>query len=217
MRKKQVTLFGATGLIGNFLLKIILDDPYFHKVILVTRKPILFKHKKLEIKIIDFSVPKKIEKSLQKSSVVFSAIGTTQAQVKGDKIAYRKIDFDITQSIALACKKMDVEKFLFVSSAGANSANSSFYLKLKGEIDDAILNLKLNSTLIFRPSLLLGKRNQFRVGEKIAQILIPLFSFLMPQKLKPVKGEHVATAMVKLSKLAEHGNRIIENDELLTL
>lgn len=215
MSTKQVTLFGGTGLIGGFLLDLLLADQTISKVRVVTRKPLVKQHDKMEVFEIDFSKPEEIERSIGGSKVVFSCIGTTQAQVRGDKKAYRKIDYDITHNIALGCKTKQVDHFLFVSSAGANSGSSNFYMGLKGEIDDAVLNLKLNATTIFRPSLLLGKRTKFRPGERLAQIIMPLFSFLMPTKLKAIRGERVAKAMLDQSKLTNSGNRIIENKALL--
>lgn len=215
MSTKQVTLFGGTGLIGGFLLDLLLADQTISKVRVVTRKPLVKQHDKMEVFEIDFSKPEEIERSIGGSKVVFSCIGTTQAQVRGDKKAYRKIDYDITHNIALGCKTKQVDHFLFVSSAGANSGSSNFYMGLKGEIDDAVLNLKLNATTIFRPSLLLGKRTKFRPGERLAQIIMPLFSFLMPTKLKAIRGERVAKAMLDQSKLKNSGNRIIENKALL--
>ena len=215
METKQVTLFGGTGLIGGFLLDLLLADKTISKVRVVTRKPLVKQHDKMEVFEIDFSKPEEIEPSIGDSKVVFSCIGTTQAQVRGDKKAYRKIDYDITHNIALGCKTKQVDHFLFVSSAGANSGSSNFYMGLKGEIDDAVLNLKLNATTIFRPSLLLGKRTNFRSGERLAQIIMPLFSFLMPTKLKAIRGERVAKAMFDQSKLKNIGNRVIENKALL--
>ena len=215
MSTKQVTLFGGTGLIGGFLLDLLLADLTISKVCVVTRKPLVKQHDKMEVFEIDFSKPEEIERSIGDSKVVFSCIGTTQAQVRGDKKAYRKIDYDITHNIALGCKTKQVDHFLFVSSAGANSGSSNFYMGLKGEIDDAVLNLKLNATTIFRPSLLLGKRTNFRSGERLAQIIMPLFSFLMPTKLKAIRGERVAKAMFDQSKLKNIGNRVIENKALL--
>ena len=215
MSTKQVTLFGGTGLIGGFLLDLLLADKTISKVRVVTRKPLVKQHDKMEVFEIDFSKPEEIERSIGDSKVVFSCIGTTQAQVRGDKKAYRKIDYDITHNIALGCKTKQVDHFLFVSSAGANSGSSNFYMGLKGEIDDAVLNQKLNATTIFRPSLLLGKRTKFRPGERLAQIIMPLFSFLMPTKLKAIRGERVAKAMLDQSKLKNIGNRVIENKALL--
>ena len=215
MSTKQVTLFGGTGLIGGFLLDLLLADQTISKVRVVTRKPLVKQHDKMEVFEIDFSKPEEIERSIGDSKVVFSCIGTTQAQVRGDKKAYRKIDYDITHNIALGCKTKQVDHFLFVSSAGANSGSSNFYMGLKGEIDDAVLNQKLNATTIFRPSLLLGKRTNFRPGERLAQIIMPLFSFLMPTNLKAIRGERVAKAMLDQSKLKNIGNRVIENKALL--
>jgi len=215
MSTKQVTLFGGTGLIGGFLLDLLLADQTISKVRVVTRKPLVKQHDKMEVFEIDFSKPEEIERSIGGSKVVFSCIGTTQAQVRGDKKAYRKIDYDITHYIALGCKTKQVDHFLFVSSAGANSGSSNFYMGLKGEIDDAVLNQKLNATTIFRPSLLLGKRTKFRPGERLAQIIMPLFSFLMPTNLKAIRGERVAKAMLDQSKLKNIGNRVIENKALL--
>jgi len=215
MSTKQVTLFGGTGLIGGFLLDLLLADKTISKVRVVTRKPLVKQHDKMEVFEIDFSKPEEIERSIGDSKVVFSCIGTTQAQVRGDKKAYRKIDYDITHNIALGCKTKQVDHFLFVSSAGANSGSSNFYMGLKGEIDDAVLNQKLNATTIFRPSLLLGKRTKFKPGERLAQIIMPLFSFLMPTNLKAIRGERVAKAMLDQSKLKNIGNRVIENKALL--
>jgi len=215
MSTKQVTLFGGTGLIGGFLLDLLLADKTISKVRVVTRKPLVKQHDKMEVFEIDFSKPEEIERSIGDSKVVFSCIGTTQAQVRGDKKAYRKIDYDITHNIALGCKTKQVDHFLFVSSAGANSGSSNFYMGLKGEIDDAVLNQKLNATTIFRPSLLLGKRTKFKPGERLAQIIMPLFSFLMPTNLKAIRGERVAKAMFDQSKLKNIGNRVIENKALL--
>jgi uncharacterized protein YbjT (DUF2867 family) len=164
---------------------------------------------------INFSSQKEVEGVVENSSVVFSCIGTTQARVKGDKDAYRKIDYDITLSIAKACKTKNVSSFLYVSSAGAKRSSAGFYLKLKGEIDDAVTALNLPSTTILRPSLLLGKRNEFRFGEKIAQLVMPLFAFLLPKKLRPIKGEKVAKAMIDLSKSSQKGTHIVENNSLI--
>ena len=169
----------------------------------------------MEVFQIDFSKPQEIERSIGDSNVVFSCIGTTQAQVSGDKKAYRKIDYDISHNIALGCKEKEVEHFLFISTAGANRLSSNFYMALKGEIDDAVLDLKLTATTIFRPSLLLGKRNKFRLGERLAQIIMPLFSVLMPIKIKAIRGEKVAKAMLDQSKLKNTGNSIIGNESML--
>ena len=134
--------------------------------------------------------------------------------MKGNKESYRKIDFDIIYNIAKACKENYVENFSFISTAGANIKSNNFYLNLKGEIENSILNLNLSSTSIFRPSLLLGKRKEKRYGEKVAQLIMPLLSFLMPPKYKPIKASLVAKSMINISKSIQPGFKIYHYKEI---
>ena len=214
MKSKEVTLFGGTGLIGSLLLNILIEDNDYHKINVVTRKPISLSHKKIKIHIIDFSDSKSYSQTLRNSQIVFASIGTTQSKVKGNKESYRKIDFDIIYNIAKACKENDIENFSFVSSSGANIKSNNFYLNLKGEIENSILNLNLSSTSVFRPSLLLGKRKEKRYGEKVAQLIMPCLSFLTPSKYKPIRAELVAKSMVNISKSIQPGFKIYHYKEI---
>jgi len=214
MKKKEVTLFGGTGLIGSSLLEILLKDDRYSKVNLVTRIPFLVNNIKVNVHLIDFLDQKAIEKTIENSEIVFVSIGTTQTKVKGNKDAYRKIDFDIIYNVAKACKKQQVKHFLFVSSQGADHKSSSFYLKLKGEIEQAVFDLKLSCCSVFRPSLLLGKRNENRPGEQIAQWIMPLFSFLMPSNFKPIDAYSVAQSMVNISQSNPKGYNYFHYQEI---
>ena len=127
MKKKEVTLFGGTGLIGSSLLEILLKDDRYSKINLVTRKPFLVNNIKVNVHLIDFLDQKAIEKTIENSEIVFVSIGTTQTKVKGNKDAYRKIDFDIIYNVAKACKKQQVKHFLFVSSQGADHKSCLLY------------------------------------------------------------------------------------------
>ena len=212
----QAVLFGGTGLTGGCILNLLKNDSDYKSIIVVSRKTFTHSSNKISNKVIDFSDPVEIESCIKKDSIVFSCIGTTQAQVKGDKKKYREIDFDITLNIANACKKLNAKKFLFISSGGANSSSSNFYLKLKGEIEDAVIKTKNNSLFILKPSLLLGKRNNSRFMENIGQIIMPLFSILLPESIKAVKATSVAKCMLELSKSERSNLNIIENKEILT-
>ena len=163
------TLIGATGLIGNYLLEELLNDDYFDTVRILIRRPVDSTHPKLEKKLVDFTDTESFRLSLEGSDVVFCAVGTTQKKVKGDKAAYRKVDYDIPVNAARFCKMNGCGKFILVSSVGANSNSSNFYLKLKGEVEDAVKAAGLRSVHIMRPSMLLGYRKEFRSGEKIGQ------------------------------------------------
>jgi uncharacterized protein YbjT (DUF2867 family) len=215
MKFKEVTIFGATGLIGGSLLEILINDAGFDKVNVVTRTPFSIINKKIELHVIDFSSPQSISKIVKNSQVVFAAIGTTQFKVKRDQEAYHKIDYDILINIAKACKANRVKNFSFVSSSGANENSDGFYLKLKGKIEAAVLGLNLPSTSVFRPSLLMGKRKENRFGERLAQLVMPMFSPLMPSKYRPISAALVAKAMVNISKSAPLGFNIYHFKEIM--
>tara|TARA_E500000331_G_scaffold127977_1_gene125400 strand:+ start:1025 stop:1672 length:648 start_codon:yes stop_codon:yes gene_type:complete len=210
----QAVLFGGTGLTGRCILDLLNNDSDFKSLIIVTRKLFIHSSNKISNKVIDFSDPAEIESCIKQDSIVFSCVGTTQTQVKGDKNKYRAIDFDITLNIANACEKLNAKKFLFISSGGANSSSSNFYLKLKGEIEDAVVKTKNNSIFILKPSLLIGKRKNSRFIESIGQIIMPLFSILLPDSIKAVKANTVAKCMLELSKSKLSNLNIIENKEI---
>ena len=215
MKRNSAILFGGSGLTGNFLLDYLIKDSNFDSITVVSRKKIKLQHKKLQNKVINFSKTKEIENCITKDSIVFSCIGTTNAKVNGNKIKYKKVDYDITINIAKLCKKKHAKKFLFISSAGSNSLSSNFYLKLKGEIEESVIEIYNSSLFIFKPSLLIGSRKDTRIVEKIGQVIMSFFSFLLPKKIKAINSSHVAKAMLDFSISNLNGIHIIENKEII--
>jgi uncharacterized protein YbjT (DUF2867 family) len=211
------TLIGATGLIGNYILEDLLKDDFYPAVRILIRRPLELSHPKLEKKLVNFSDAESFRLALEGSDLVFCAIGTTQKKVKGDKTAYRKVDYDIPVNAARFCKMTGCEKFLLVSSAGANSKSNNFYLKLKGEVEDAVKAVGLRAVHIMRPSMLLGDRKEFRLGEKIGTPVMKVISFLLPSKYKPVHGRDVAKTMIASSKKNEPGFFVYEGIEILKI
>ncbi len=201
----KALLIGATGLIGNYLLQELLLDGHFDTVAILVRRAVKLTHPKLEKKLIDFDDSDSVLIALSNSDVVFCTIGTTQKKVKGNKTAYRKVDHDIPVNAARFCKMTGCEKFILVSSVGANSKSKNFYLRLKGEVEEAIKVIGLKSVHILRPSMLLGDRKEFRLAEKIGAPLMKALSFLLPSKYKPIHSRDVAKAMVVAAKKNEEG------------
>ncbi len=217
MKFKQVTLFGATGLIGSYLLEFLLKDSDIHLINVVGRNPFHLQHDKINNIVIDFEDVSSISNSITGSEAVFVSIGTTMSKVNGDKIKYKSVDFDIIFNIANACKQKNINQFIYVSSLGANANSSNFYLRLKGEIDEAVAKLNLNSTSVFRPSVLLGKRNESRPGEKIMQFVMPLLDFMIPSNSKAIKAEDVAKSMLNTTKNYKSGLHIYQYNQIKDL
>lgn len=215
---KRATLFGASGLIGGHLLRLLLENDSYENVTAVVRRQLDINNPKLREIFIDFSDPKGYELAISGSDTVFCTVGTTQKKVKGDKDAYRKVDYDIALYAAQASAKCGVYCFVLVSSVGANADNdNNFYLKLKGVVEEAVSKQMIPQVHIMRPSLLLGNRKESRFGESFAQTIMPAISFLLPSKYKPIKAEKVATAMLEAAKEPGKGIFIHDYDQMMKL
>jgi uncharacterized protein YbjT (DUF2867 family) len=217
MQGQTAVLIGATGLIGGQLLQFLLDDTVFSEVRILVRRPVSFSHPKLVVRTVSFDDYHNLKQMMGSGHSIFCCVGTTQKKVKGDKEAYRKVDYNIPVNTAHAAIENGFKNFLLVSSIGANKDSGNFYLQLKGSVEEAISKLPFESIHFFRPSLLLGNRQEFRAGEKIAQVSMKLFSSLFLgafRKYKPIQGAEVAKAMVEAAKDPEKGTRIHEYDEM---
>lgn len=193
---RNYAIIGASGLIGGCLINEIIQHTN-DRITLITRRPLKLSNSRITEIIVDFSNQSALNNALKGIDAVFIAIGTTQKKLKGDLVAYRKIDYDIPVAVAQACLVNQIPKLLLVSSVGANSSSKNFYLRLKGEVEQALENLPIQYIGIFQPSLLLGNRNEFRLGEKISQLIMPIFSFMLPSKYKPIAAKSVAKAMIR--------------------
>jgi len=217
MHEKTATLIGATGLIGSHLLHLLIRSSHYDNIRLITRKPFHTDNDKITVNQIDFSDQTAFREAISGSQVVFCAIGTTTRKVKGDEAAYRKVDFDIPVQAARFCAETACSKFMLVSSVGADPNSGSFYLRLKGETEQAIRSLPIRQIGIFRPSLLLGKRIEFRFGEVAGALILRPFSFLLPGQLKPVRAEWVARAMLQASLTDQPGVQVFTRSAIVRL
>jgi len=221
MLEQQVAVvIGATGMIGNLLTQRLLKHPGFSKVRVLVRRPLSYEHPRLEVQLVDFDDPNDIQSKLGTGDCIFSCIGTTQRAVQKDEALYWKIDHDIPVHTATLGKAAGFHTFLLVSSVSSNAKSTNFYIQLKGLLEKDILAINYRSTHIFRPSLLLGKREEKRFGEGVFQsIMKPLAPVMMGsmQKYRPVEAEDVAKAMIAAANLQEPGSHIYEYREIMQL
>jgi uncharacterized protein YbjT (DUF2867 family) len=216
MEKKNAAIIGATGLIGHQLLTLLLKDTHFADIYVITRRDLMFEDERVKNIVIDFSDQAAFKKALSFCDVVFCSVGTTQKQVNGDKVAYRKIDVDIPKKAAQFCEENGGTTFLLVSSVGADSKSGNFYLALKGEVEDYVVKRNIPSITIFRPSLLLGNRKEFRVGEIISTLFMKPLAFLVPSIYKPIEAAKVAKSMYQAAVSNRPGVHIYHFAEMNT-
>ena len=216
--KKTATLIGATGLVGNQLLKILLETEVFSTVRIIVRHPIKgFTHPKLDIRIISFDNLAVFKDAVSNSHVVFSCIGTTMKNVKGDKELYKKIDYDITVHAAQFAKEQGCSHFIFISSVGAQSKSSNFYLNLKGRIEEAIIATEIENISIIQPGFIDGNRKIKRPSEKLIKIILPLLKYFIPSKYNIIESENIAKAMYQLSLYPPKGVFRYQNKQIEVL
>lgn len=205
-------IVGSTGLIGNQLVELLLNDDRYTQVTAIARTSLPFSHPKLKLVVADFgSIESQKEKLV--ADDVFCCLGTTIKSAKS-KEAFRKIDFDYPLLIAKLTKALGAKQFLLVSALGANKASSVFYNKVKGEIEEAISSIGFESCHVFRPSLLLGPRIEKREGERSMQKIFSAVGFLIPKKYKAIESIKVARGMLAIAKKNVAGNFIHESNSL---
>ena len=214
---KTALVFGATGLIGGHLTKLLLENSNYEKVKLFVRSDINFQHQKIQIIKIDF---KNLSKHTQeiKGDDCFFCIGTTRKN-SPNKQDYQRIELDIPKQISSIAKSNSVNSFSFISSGMANSKHSGDYLRFKGLVEEELQKLNFNHLSILRPSFLLGKRKENRIGERLGifvfKLLSPFFIGSL-KRMKPIESEIVARAMIYLSNNNADKN-IFESDEIFKL
>lgn len=212
--KKKALIIGASGLCGKHCLHNLLKDSDYHEIEIWVRKTIEIKHPKLTEKIIDFNNIESIDKT--DAQHIFCCLGSTIKKA-GNQKNFHIIDHDYVISLAKIAEKSAAKKFLYISSIGANAGSKNFYLKTKGKVEEDLKKINLNGLFIFRPSMLMGEREEFRFGEQIAKAFMRVFGFIFSGKLKKYRGieaSTVAKAMCQIAKSEKTGTFIIESDEI---
>ncbi len=214
---KTALIFGSSGLIGDHILKKLIQNNNYNKIKVFVRSTLEVNDSKLEIIKTDFNNLKNYKEEI-KGDDCFFCIGTTK-QNAPDKDEYRRIEYSIPIEIAEIAKLNSVNSFIYVSSGFADPKSSADYLKNKGEVEDKLEKLNFPKLSIVRPAFLIGNRKEKRAGEKIGlfffKIISPLF-FGSLKKMKPIHSEIVAKFMIKAAN-EDLGKTIFESNEIVEL
>jgi uncharacterized protein YbjT (DUF2867 family) len=209
---KTALVAGSTGLIGQYVLQLLLASNRYDKVKAVVRSELHLSHPKLVQIRINYADLEKHKEEL-KADDVFCCLGTTMAKARS-KEKFREVDFTFPLSLAKATLEQEATQFLIVSALGADKDSSIFYNKVKGELEEELIKFNFRVVHIFRPSLLLGPRGEKRAGEDAAKVVYKVFGFLLPDKYKAIHGEKVAKAMLHFASLEQKGVFIHESREM---
>lgn len=192
----EVSIIGASGLVGHELTLILAHLPEVTKIKAFTRSPLGRMPAKVENYIINFDSLSNYEQDL-KAEVFICCLGSTIKKA-GSKDNFKKVDYEYALNFAKLAEKTAAKKFLIITAMGASSNSLVFYNQVKGQLEDKIRELHISQVEVFRPSLILGERKESRTGEefmKKAFHAIPkLFSGPL-EKYRPIEASDIAKAM----------------------
>lgn len=218
MSTRTAVLLGASGMVGGFCLQALLGSRDYGRVVVMTRRELaLAANPKLEQKIVSLDAMSAAD--FAGANDVFCALGTTIRKA-GSQEAFQRVDLEYPLAAARQGLSAGATQFLLVSSAGADAAAKNFYLRTKGELEQKLGELGYKALHIFRPGLLLGKREEGRPGELFATKIAPLVNLTLWGPLRhfrSIAAEAVGQALVAAASQGKTGIMHYEYDQIRRL
>jgi len=209
---------GGTGLVGNHLVNLLVKTKAFDEIKILVRKGSSFQMNGVSVIEVDYERLMDFDRFLM-ADVVFCCLGTTIKKA-GSKEAFRKVDFDYPLELAKISLKSGARQYNIVTAGGANSKSMFFYNKVKGDVEKSLINLEFQNLNIFRPSLLLGNRNEKRLGEDIGAVVAKVINPILlgnVRKYRAIHAETVARSMLNISTKNQNSVHIFESDIIQNL
>jgi uncharacterized protein YbjT (DUF2867 family) len=219
MDGKKCVVIGGTGLIGSQCIDYISREKDLYKEIVVLVRHLPEKICEIEnviYRIIDFDKQKTYEKYLNDANDFICAIGTTIKKA-GSKDKFQKVDFQYPVEIAKIAHANGCNRAFIISALGANPKSIFSYNRTKGMLERTINSIGFQTVFVFRPSLLLGTRKEFRAGEEVAKKVLPCFSSVLPRKYQPVESRVVAASIALMARSKDIGLNVIESHQIQAL
>ncbi|MGC2404722.1 MAG: NAD-dependent dehydratase [Acidobacteriaceae bacterium] len=207
----DLLLVGATGLVGQSVLRQALADNRIARVVALTRRP-LAPEPRLENPLVDFdALPG--DAPWWNVDAGICTLGTTMRQA-GSHVAFRKVDVDYPLTVARLLHEHGAKSFAFNSSIGANPESRAFYMRVKGEVEQRLIAGGFSSLTLVRPSGILGPRRQNRRWEARAIRVFHTIRPVLPRHYRPVSPEKIAEALLEAAITAPPGVHIVESEKL---
>jgi uncharacterized protein YbjT (DUF2867 family) len=216
--KRAAAIFGATGLVGCACLDLLLAEGQYGRVIALGRREPARSNAKLQVHRVSLDSVEEIDNpALGVIDDVFCCLGTTIRKA-GSQGAFRSVDFGYVVNAATFAKRRGARQFLLVTAVGADARSRVFYSRVKGEVEEAVAKIGIESVSIFRPSLILGEREESRLKERFAKLAVSALSFAMIgplSKFRPIEAAMIARAMLAAAALPASGVRVYEFEEMM--
>lgn len=203
-------MLGATGAVGNQAALVLAKNSAVNTLTLLGRNPVenlvgdnIHQHK------VDIFSPSSYESLIDGHNTAICTLGVGQPS-KISKEDFVKIDKNAVLDFARACKKSGVSHFELLSSVGASSSSNSFYLRTKGELEDALQALEFERLSLFQPSMIITPTNRYGLSQAFVLAVMPLLDpvFIGPlKKYRSILVERLGAAIaMNLFKAVEDGS-----------
>ncbi|MBT4337171.1 MAG: NAD(P)H-binding protein [Bacteroidetes bacterium] len=217
MSSNTAIVFGSTGLVGTELLNLLIDDNYWTKAEVFLRQALPITSPKIIQHVTNFDQIDKYA-HLIKGDVIFICLGTT-IKTAGSQDAFRYVDYELPVKVATLAHENGVKRLVLISSLGANSNSSNFYLRTKGEVEEKIKTIGFSHYYFLRPSLLLGSRREKRFGEKLGKVFMQTFKIALRGKLRKYRGVQASDVAKAMNIVIQKGlnENIIESEKIIEM
>lgn len=216
---RTAAIFGATGLVGRACLDLLLADERYVRVVAIGRREPTYSNPKLVVRRAALDAVEALDDAMLGSvDDVFCCLGTTLRKA-GSQEAFRRVDLDYVVNAANSARRHGAQHFLMVSAVGADARSRVFYSRVKGETESAVAKLGFEFVSIFRPSFILGPREESRLGERLGMVLAAALSFAMVGRLtkyRPIAAATIARAMLAVAHTPAPGVTVYEFDGMET-
>lgn len=213
----RVALVGATGLIGRQVIEVASAGDEVRIVGIARREAPLPSGARMEMFVSEPGKWGEVMDAVRPRALI-CALGTTWKKAGRDEAAFRAADRDLVLATAEAAKRAGVPNMVLVSAAGADAHAKSFYMRVKGEAEEALSRIGFKRLDILHPGLLRGERvEDLRFAERAALIAAPLIDPLLSgswQRFRSIDARLVAEAALGLA-LRRAGGRFTHDNEAM--
>ncbi|WP_440115871.1 oxidoreductase [Paenibacillus sp. QZ-Y1] len=217
--ERKAIVIGATGLVGDLLVRSLLQNPAYSRILVLVRRPLELEHPKLEQHVVDWEHLEDQGHLFRGIDDLYCCLGTTIKKA-GSQENFRQVDYHYPVQAAKLAKEQGVSQMLVISSMGAAAGSRVFYSRTKGEMEEALSAVGFRSLHVFRPSLILGDRKEKRLGEQLAARTMKFLDRWMKGRVDKYRAIHASTiarAMINIALVRTKGNHVYSNDVIHAL
>ena len=215
MQKRKAVVAGATGLVGSHLIRELCESEEYESVTALVRRELDYRHPKLTERLVDFERMEVAD--MKQADDMFCCLGTTIKKA-GTRAAFEQVDLVYPLRLAELAKNQGIPHFMVISAIGASEKAKAHYSRVKGKLERELIEMDLPRLSIIRPSLLTGKRDEFRLGEKAGEMVLKVMNPLLVGPMKRMRSVEAAQVALAMKELALHGKQdkvtVYEADEL---